>query len=305
MLSAQADIAFSRAEDFSPTAAGGEGIIPGNSLLTGVVNVAIITHKLHVFACIAGRERSRTMPPYQPQTTAAIKTLFSEEITHLGGTVVNAFDDGKRLFLRATLPRFREVAREDTVQCGVALRVVEEEIRIHPYVFRLICKNGAIMAHALQTREIENRGAQPTERFTAELSAAIQACGSEAAFSQSAEQMRSAQEREADMVLNLMPYLTERDSPIPQDKVLDMMAQFISSGRRSRYDLMNTFTAAARDIDDPALRWDMEEWGGGIAVGLTPKPVRNAGAAVSLEAARREWYLERQEDARERDAVPA
>src|SRR5205085_9108539 len=111
-------------------------------VLTGVVILAIITHKLHLFACNAKRERSRTMSLNQPLATAAIKTLFMDEVTHLGGIVVNSFDDGKRLFLRATLPRFREVGPEDTLQCGVAVRAEEEQVYIHPYVFRLLCKNG-------------------------------------------------------------------------------------------------------------------------------------------------------------------
>ena len=36
------------------------------------------------------------MSIHQPLSTAAIKSLFSEEIAHLGGTVVNSFDDGAR-----------------------------------------------------------------------------------------------------------------------------------------------------------------------------------------------------------------
>src|ERR1051325_1320870 len=89
-------------------------------------------------------EGERTMSQQEPLTTAHIHTLFTEEVTTLGGTVSDKFDDGTRLFTRAILPDLRDVGRDDMVKCGVALRAVGSEIRVHPYVFRLICKYGAI-----------------------------------------------------------------------------------------------------------------------------------------------------------------
>src|SRR5438270_1566246 len=95
------------------------------------------------------------MPPATGFTTRPIQQLFQEEISQLGGTVRDTFDDGRRLFARAVLTNFQPVGVEDDVQAGVALRADEEQVCVHPYVFRLICKNGAIWAHALETVRID------------------------------------------------------------------------------------------------------------------------------------------------------
>src|SRR5439155_18888193 len=92
---------------------------------------------------------------YEFPTTAQIKSVFAEEIAAAGGVVSEVFDDGSRLFVRSVLPRLREERTGDKLQGGVALRASECDISVHPYVFRLVCKNGAIMAHAIQTRHIE------------------------------------------------------------------------------------------------------------------------------------------------------
>ena len=84
--------------------------------------------------------------------TATIKELFCEELTEAGGAISDAFDDGIHLFVRSILPEVREVQSGDKVQGGVALRSSETEIWVHPYLFRQVCTNGAIMAQAIQSR---------------------------------------------------------------------------------------------------------------------------------------------------------
>ena len=93
-----------------------------------------------------------------PLTTAAIQAAFSEEITAMGGTVKDVFNDGERLFARSILTRTREVVPRDRVQDGVALRATEGEICVHPYTFRQVCSNGAIIVQSVQSRRIEDLG---------------------------------------------------------------------------------------------------------------------------------------------------
>src|SRR5438128_847395 len=124
--------------------------------------------------------------------TAQIKTLFAEEITAVGGVVSETFDDGDRLFARSVLPRLREVRTGDKVQGGVALLASACDISVHPYVFRLVCKNGAIMAHAIQTRHIEGSDFVAPEEVAGAVRIAVRHCCAEDAFTVAAEQMRSA-----------------------------------------------------------------------------------------------------------------
>src|SRR5262249_45612743 len=93
-------------------------------------------------------------PTFLP-SIARLQELFSREIGAAGGTVSDTYNAGRRLFLRAILPQVREVRSRDEVQGGVALRATGCQIQIHPYLFRQICRNGAIMAQSLQTRLVQ------------------------------------------------------------------------------------------------------------------------------------------------------
>ena len=94
-------------------------------------------------------------------TTADVSTIFAEEIAAAGGTVTDSFHDGSRLFARSVLPWIRQVRAKDEVQSGVALRATGLEVSVHPYVFRQVCSNGAIMAQAIQTRHVDGFDSLP------------------------------------------------------------------------------------------------------------------------------------------------
>src|SRR4051794_33924770 len=87
-------------------------------------------------------------------TTRDIAEIFTEEIAMAGGTVSDSFDDGDRLYLRSILPPEMPVRQGDMLQGGVALMATTLEVHVHPYLFRQVCSNGAIRAHAVQTRRL-------------------------------------------------------------------------------------------------------------------------------------------------------
>lgn len=224
------------------------------------------------------------MPRQEFLTTTEIKTLFTEEIAAAGGEVSDTFDDGRLLFTRSILPRVREVRTADQVQGGVALRASAGEVWVHPYLFRLVCRNGAIMAHAIQTRHVEFPEFATPEEAVAEVRAAIQACCAEEAFTASAEQMRSAREMEADLALNLLSVISPRHSRVGTQMLRTILERFFAEGDQSRFGLMNAVTSVARDTPDPQIRWRLEELGGGIAVGRPPviQPDDAAAEAVMV-----------------------
>jgi hypothetical protein len=212
-------------------------------------------------------------------TTTEIKALFAEEIIAEGGAVSDTFDDGSLLFTRSILPQVREVRTADQVQGGVALRASEGDVWVHPYVFRLVCRNGAIMAHAIQTRHIRMDDFPTPEEAATEVRLAIRACCSQDAFTVAAEQMRSAREAQADVALNLLSLISRRHSEAGAQILRAVMERFFGEADRSRFALMNAVTSVARDTRDPQLRWRLEEMGGGIAAGLTPAPQTDDSAA--------------------------
>lgn len=211
-----------------------------------------------------------------PQTGEMLEA-FSQEIARLGGAVTESFDDGKRLYVRSTLPGQREVRAGDNVQGGVAMRATETDVRVHPYIFRIVCANGAIRAETTQTRIIERE--QPLGNPIVILRDAVLACATPAAFDRSASEMRSAMQAEADFALSLMPFLKTLP-PDEAERMLDSVLREFHHGRdRNGFGLMNAVTATARETRDPELRWKLEALGGGIGALLKPMtPIRRPSA---------------------------
>src|SRR5207248_305343 len=88
-------------------------------------------------------------------STGEIAGIFADEVGAARGVVTGTFDDGARLLSRSVLPNFQDVTPGDRLQAGVALRADTSGISVHPYLFRLVCKNGAIMAHTTGTERID------------------------------------------------------------------------------------------------------------------------------------------------------
>src|SRR5437016_8000440 len=139
-------------------------------------------------------------------STFELREIFADEITKAGGSVSETFNDGKRLFCRSVLPGRRSVQRADDVQVGVALRATEQEILVHPYTFRLICRNGAIRAHAVQTLRVDL--GECDVQLEIALREAVRACCGDEAFLAGVEEMRSTLEQEADVLLIMSALLS-------------------------------------------------------------------------------------------------
>ncbi|HEY7119323.1 MAG TPA: hypothetical protein VH475_22220 [Tepidisphaeraceae bacterium] len=225
------------------------------------------------------------MPLPEFMTTRDVAQMFEQEIEGLGGSVSDRFDDrGCRLFMRSVLPGEREVRSGDALRGGVAMMADEREIRLHPYVFRVVCSNGAIMAHAIETRRIEIPTMPSEVEYVAStLREAVRACGSPGTFARSTGEIRSAVEADVDMALAMMPMLSRLGDLAGADAIGIIMRRYLEGADRSRFGLMNAVTSVARDTRDPESRWRLEELGGGIPSALEPvAPRRTGGAAMPL-----------------------
>jgi hypothetical protein len=208
--------------------------------------------------------------------THAIADVFTEEVRLVGGNLSRPFNDGENVFLRAVLPDAREARAGDRFHGGVALRTKEHEILVHPYVFRQVCRNGAIIAQAVETRRIERVGDDAWDdavgEVLGEVRQAVRACASADAFASAFIQIRSAVDAEADLALQLAP-LIERLPPSAAGEMLaGILGRFHQDRDRSAYGLMNAVTSLARDTYDAESRWRLEEMGGAIPAGLSQRP---------------------------------
>lgn len=220
---------------------------------------------------------------YDTLSTSSILDIFAHEVRLLGGRVSDTFHDRGQLFVRSLLPKVKSVRPKDKMQAGLALRASDEELWLHPYMFRQVCRNGAIMAQAIESLHVECLGAYTLEEGTAMLREAVARCADKKVFSRSIRRVRSAVTREMDGVLAVMQHL----SPLLEHNmgrfVHEILQQYAVGRERTRFGLMNAVTAVARESRDPDARWRLEELGGGIGARLLPKRPAPAPARARSE----------------------
>src|SRR5438552_12453976 len=149
--------------------------------------------------------------------TQEILEGFTQEISARQGKVTETFHQTGQLFVRSVLPQAEEIRARDKVQSGVALRATDSAVWVYPYVFRLVCRNGAIMAHAAEGREIPNLESLPVFEAVSLVREAVESCCERNAFAIAAGQMRTAaQQQPIDVILGMMPFLSRVSSLSPE-----------------------------------------------------------------------------------------
>jgi hypothetical protein len=219
-------------------------------------------------------------------STDEINSIFSEEIISAGGTVHERWNDGSRLFIRSILPNITDVTRGDGMKGGVAIRADDTGLWVHPYTFRLVCTNGAIHAHAVQSQQIVFADEPTTMEVERQLRESIRVCCAPETFAISVNEMRVAGRTDIDFLLNLAPMLGR----LPREASDAILKQFIErfgpQRRGTRFELANVITAAARTVRDPQAKWQTESLGGAVAAGVIPTP--RPSLASARRAAREE-----------------
>lgn len=217
-------------------------------------------------------------------TTAQIQSIFEEEVKSADGKVSDSFDDGTLLFARATLPANKKVARRDRIDKGVAVKAAWEDIWVHPYVYRRVCINGAIVAQAVATKHVHNTEHIAPVELEISLREGIRTCIAEQDFEGYAEKMKRSMGLFPDPRLSLMPHL----SKLPADQASEILEEthrrFAKDADESRYGLINAVTSLARDTRNPELRWALETIGGNLIVTTTPAP--SGAGSGELESVR-------------------
>jgi hypothetical protein len=129
-----------------------------------------------------------------------------------------------------------------------------------------VCRNGAVIAHALEAWRLEQVEIRDAADLEVELRDAIHACASPAAFENAAAGMRAARLTDFGSALLLLssPHgaagLVRRHLP----EILRRLER--EEDRETGFGLMNAVTSLARDTRDPDERWRLEELGGSLAV---------------------------------------
>jgi hypothetical protein len=218
-----------------------------------------------------------------------ILEAFEQEVRGLGGTVRDVYAEGDLLYARAVLPGATEVRPADGIRGGVAVRTHDTEILVHPYTYRVVCTNGAITAFATGSRVVQRvEIAAPSTAINAvleDLRVAVRTCAGPTALDSTVRAMRSAAEREADILVQLMPVLPHMPPGVRASVLRAIVRRFEAEGDRSTLGLVNAVTSVARDTADPETRWRLEELGGGMLARLPERPRPTAPALEIVESA--------------------
>lgn len=205
-------------------------------------------------------------------STHDVLTIFTEEIVDRGGRVTDVYQDCDKLLARSVLPRTSNVRPRDRMHAGVAVKALGAKVTVHPYLFREVCRNGAITAKVLGSRSVTELGFHDREQAVYLLQEAIDACATEDVFDASIYRMRAAGTTDADLAIDLMSHFVRDESAATRRMLREIMDRFFRDADDSRYGLMNAVTSLARDTADPDERWNLEELGGQIGAALDPSP---------------------------------
>lgn len=207
-------------------------------------------------------------------TTSCILKVFTGCVEDLSGSVTDTFDDGSRLFVRSLLPFVEEVRPQDRMQGGLALRATKSEICLHPYLFREVCRNGAIMAHALESWRVELSEYASEYDVIQSLQEAVGACSDRSVFAEQVDRVRASTGDPIDMTITML----SMSSRLPQSLLRQILDHCFEANEPTRFSLMNAITAVARDTPDPEQRWRLEGLGGGVGASILPtRPVDSRG----------------------------
>jgi hypothetical protein len=212
--------------------------------------------------------------------TSDFASIFSNEIGAAGGKVSSVIESDGTVFARSILRGSIDAGPGDKLKGGVAMYAGGTDVFVHPYTFRVVCSNGAIMAKATQTWHISREDwfldPQCEGDLEASFRSAVRACCEREAFSAAAGQMRSAKSAAADMLLTISGHFRGRGASFPKSLWNEILRRYEQATDPSAYGLMNAVTSVARDTRDPQTKWRLEELGGSI-----PAMVRRPAPAPS------------------------
>ena len=212
---------------------------------------------------------------------------FTEEVKQRGGNVTDVFHQGGRLYVRSLLPHVAERATQRSHARRRSAAFHDDELWLHPYLFRQVCRNGAIMAQSIESLHVECLGVYTLEEGSVMLREASPNAPSSTFFETSMRRIRRSAMSEIDELLNIMPHLMQLQRAGMGRYFSEVFQRFIGEGDRTRFGLMNAVTSTARDASDQDDRWRLEELGGGIGALLRPKrPSSAPGREISESTVR-------------------
>lgn len=223
-------------------------------------------------------DRYRRLDNYDLMERAIIPALqdidgLTFQVAHLGP---------ERMTVRALLPRIeREVTVGDAVQAGVQIRNSEVgagALEVAPFVWRLVCLNGMVVAdRSLRARHVGRRVGETEEdrtiyavdtihaddrAFYLKARDSVKAALREDLFDQLVDRMRAAATgQQVTSIIETTERLAQTFQ-LAEGETESVLARLAAGGDLSRWGVVNAVTAAAKQAETFDRQHDLERIGG-------------------------------------------
>ena len=245
-----------------------------------------------------------------------------DKVVHLNGDNVSCEITERSMYLKVIKHKMEgEVSVGDVVQSGIIVRnseVGQGMVEIKPFVYRLVCKNGAVIDAVAKTRRHIGRTIDLTsddyeiyrtetlnaanQAFLMQIEDTVSSVVNPATFDKILDSMREAKDRKfTNKNIPAVVELATKKYGIAESAKDNILTHLIREGDTSLYGLANAVTRYSQDVADYDTATDLEAIGGKMFT-MPESTFRELNSAASTKEQRKR---ERREEKAHHAAIMA
>lgn len=258
------------------------------ALLAGNVNhwLGVAPERKFMVRTLGDQARALLSDRYRPLDHADLLESVLPKLIESGCRIESCDVTERRLYLKAVAPRTEaNVAVGDVVQAGVLISNSEVglgSVRVEPLVYRLVCKNGAIVndlamkrahigrrSHGLEFEQAEEFFKDETRMaddraFFLKVNDVVSALLDQALFTKIVSRWKEAKGQAISADPVEVVERTAKRLNLSDSERSGVLTYLIQGGELSAYGLMNAVTRMAQDVDSYDRSTELERVGAGI-----------------------------------------
>lgn len=246
-----------------------------------------------------------------------------DKVVHLNGDNVSCEITERNMYLKVINYKMQgEVSVGDVVQSGIIVsnsEVGQGMVEVKPFIYRLVCKNGAVIDAAAKKRRHVGKTIDLTSddyeiyrtetinaanrAFLMQIEDTVASVVNPATFDKILDTMREAKDRKfTNKNIPAVVELAAKKFGIPEGETGNILTHLVAEGDTSLYGLANAFTRYSQDVDNYDYATTLEEIGGKMYT-MPESTFRELNAAASTKEQRKQER--REQKARHADFIAA
>ena len=206
-----------------------------------------------------------------------------DKVVHLNGDNVSCELTERSMYLKVINHKMEgEVSIGDVVQSGIIVsnsEVGQGMVEIKPFVYRLVCKNGAVIDAAAKSRRHVGKTIDlasndyeiyrtetinaANKAFLMQIEDTVSSVVNPATFDKILDSMRQAKDRKfTNKNIPAVVELAAKKYGVPEGETGNILTHLVNEGDTSLFGLANAFTRYSQDVDNYDYATTLEEIGG-------------------------------------------